>query len=450
MLRFSNADRSLFPLVATVAALVPLLLLGAPGCGRAAPPSGAAASAAPTTHAPAMASASAASSVAPPPESQTAPHGDGVTAFTPVTDIVDCKAKVGDVATYIQHQGLGLAGRADGSFAAVWMVGLQRDGQIAFAGFDSEARQIARGRSIGTTREEGLRIFSAAEAWTVTWFDASGLAFSRPRWEANPPPPVQHLGAVGKEVSDNVAIASTPGGSLVAATPFGTERKQLGVFLFAPADPAQPSVKALGVSHHAAQRRGPAVAGDATGYFVAWREPDGSINASRFNLAGKEGDAQVIAPPLVNPGPGGGAPEASARGQLGLVATGGTGALAIWAEGETIIARALDAAAHPRAAAWVIGKGKWRALSPSGDGALVVWIGNDGKTEAQVLLVRVSADGSPAAKGLRVSDGASPVKEPPSMALAGERVGVTWAEVMSPSVSTKRAVLRVLDRSCIP
>jgi hypothetical protein len=42
------------------------------------------------------------------------------------------------------------------------------------------------------------------------------------------------------------------------------------------------------------------------------------------------------------------------------------------------------------------------------------------------------------------------VKEPPSLALAGERVGVAWTEAMGPGVSTKRAVLRVLERSCIP
>jgi hypothetical protein len=209
-------------------------------------------------------------------------------------------------------------------------------------------------------------------------------------------------------------------------------------------------VKALGVTHHATQPRGPAVAGDASGYLVAWREPDGSIKASRFDMAGKEGDAHVIAPAYGRGGSPSAPPAGSERQHLGLVATGSAGALAIWAEGETLVARALDAAARPRAAPWVIGKGKWRALAPSGDGALVAWVGNDGKAEAQVLLVRLSADGAPSARGLRVSDGSYPVKEPPSLALAGERVGVAWTEVMGPSVSTKRAVLRGLDRSCIP
>ena len=133
--------------------------------------------------------------------------------------------------------------------------------------------------------------------------------------------------------------------------------------------------------------------------------------------------------------------------------TGTAGALLVWSEGATLIARALDAEARPRAAPWVVGKGKWRALAPSGDGALVAWVGHDGKdgkTETQVLLVKLAADGAPSVRGIRVSDGVFPVKDSPSVALAGERVGVAWTEPMSPGVSTKRAVLRVLERSCIP
>jgi hypothetical protein len=445
MPRFWNADRPPGLVAAALAAVVGLL--GAGGCDRTAAPSSAGA----TSAAPATSASAAAASVAPPPAVDAAPRGAGVTEFAPLAELAECKAKVGDVAVYLQRQGIGLAGRADGSFAAVWMVELQkRDAQIAFAGFDSEARQVARGRAVGATREEGLRIFSAGEAWTVTWFDSEGLAFSQPRWEANPPPGIQHLGAVGKEISDNVAIAAAPGGSLVAATPFGAERNQLGVFLFAPADPAQPSVKALGVTHHAMQPRGPAVAADSSGYLVAWHEPDGSIKASRFDVAGKEGDAHVIAPAYGSAGsPGAAAPTGAGRERLGLVAAG-AGALAIWVEGGALIARSLDAAARPRAAPWVIGKGKWRALAPSGDGALVAWIGHDGKADAQVLLVRLSAEGAPAAKGFRVSDGVNPVKEPPSLARAGARGGVAWTEAMGPGVSTKRAVLRVLERSCIP
>jgi hypothetical protein len=283
----------------------------------------------------------------------------------------------------------------------------------------------------------------------VAWFDAEGLAYVRPRWETTPPVVVEHLSAVGKEVSDNVAIAPTPGGSLVAAAPFGVARDQLGIFLFAPVDPAAPQIKAVGVTHHAKQPRWPAVAADASGYFVAWHEKDGSIKASRFDAAGKEGDAHLVAAARDDGGAEGSAPDAPARERLGLVATG-AGALAVWNEGETLVARALDATARPVAAPWVIGKGKWRALVPSGDGAFVTWVGHDGKADGQLLLIRLSAEGTPSARGLRVSDGVNPVKDPPKLAIAGERVGVAWTEVMGPGVSTKRALLRVFERSCVP
>ena len=181
-------------------------------------------------------------------------------------------------------------------------------------------------------------------AWAVTWFDAEGLTHARPRWEATPPPEIQHLTTVGKEASDNVAIASTTSGALVAAAPFGPQRDQLGVFLFAPTDSSQPSVKAVGVTHYAKQARRPAVAADATGYYLAWHEEDGSIHASRFDANGKEGDAHVLAP------------EGPKRERVALAVTNG-GALALWAEGETLIARGLDASAKPAGPAWVVGKG---------------------------------------------------------------------------------------------
>ncbi|KYF95617.1 hypothetical protein BE20_44855 [Sorangium cellulosum] len=381
------------------------------------------------------------------------PRGSGVQEFAPFGTLTGCKVKSGDIATYILREGMGVAGRADGSFGAVWLVDLKGgDAQIAFAGFDNDARQIARARAISNTREAGLRIFSSGEAWAVTWFDAEGLAYARPRWETNPPTEILRVGAIGREVSENVAIAPAPGGALVAAAPFGAERNQLGVFQFAPVDPAQPQLKAVGVTRHTKKPRWPAVAADASGgYLVVWHEEDdGSVRASRFDAAGREGNAHVVAKPE------GGDRSAAATQEtpdkerrLGLVATS-SGALVAWNEGPTLLARALDADARPRGAPWVLGKGKWRAMAPSGDGAFVAWVGHDGKADGQLLLVKLGADGAPSARGIRVSDGVIPVKDPPSLALAGERVGVAWTEAMSPGVSTKRAVLRVLERACIP
>ncbi len=414
-------------------------------CNSGSSPPGPAASAAPSASAAPAASSGGAQPATAPEGGGAAPRGAGVPAFTPIAEVAACKAKTVEVATYLQRHGLGLAGRGrDGTFAAVWLVELQNspDAQIAFAGFDAEARQVARARSIGATRQEGLRIFETGGVWSVTWLGAEGLSHARPRWETSPPPEVQRLTAVGKEVSENVAIAASPAGSLVAAAPFGDARDQLGVFLFAPVEEGQQAVKALGVTHHAKQPRGPAVAADAGGYLVAWHEADGAIRASRFDPTGKEGEAHVIAA-AVSPG-------GAAREGLALAAVEGGGAVAVWGEGDTIVARGVDGSGRPGAAPHVVGKGKARAVSSSGKGAFVAWIGNDGKADGQLLLARIAADGAPSDKGLRVSDGATPVKDPPAVALAGERVGVAWTEVMSAGVSTKRAVLRVLDAACVP
>jgi len=115
-----------------------------------------------------------------------------------------------------------------------------------------------------------------------------------------------------------------------------------------------------------------------------------------------------------------------------------------------MVARALDGEARPAALPWVVGKGKWSVFTPAGEGALVGWVGHDGKSEAQVLVARLSSEGKPSAQGLRVSDGVMPVKDPLAMAVAGSRVGLTWTEGVSPRVSSKRALLRLLDAACIP
>ncbi|MGK3993394.1 hypothetical protein [Sorangium sp. So ce1024] len=438
-----------------------LFVVSGSACDRSASRSGGAATAAsgsssePTVQAAASAASAPAEPVAATaPAELEPPRGDGVQEFVPLTTLADCKVKSGDIATYILREGMGVAGRSDGTFGAVWLVDLKGgDAQIAFAGFDTDARQIARARAISSTRDVGLRIFSAGEAWAVTWFDAEGLAYARPRWETNPPTEILRVGAIGRDVGDQVALAPAPGGALVAAAPFGAERNKLGVFQFGPIDPAQPQLKAVGVTRHTRKPRWPAVAADASGgYLVAWHEEeDGSIRASHFDASGREGGAHLVAKPQGSDRAAAATQETPDRDQrLGLVATGGAGALLVWSEGSTLIGRALDAEARPRGAPWVIGKGKWRALAPGVDGALVAWVGHDGKAEGQALLVKVGADGAPSARGIRVSDGARPVKDPPSVALAGERVGVAWTEAMSPGVSTKRAVLRVLDRSCIP
>ena len=242
----------------------------------------------------------------------------------------------------------------------------------------SPASTARPGRSLARGRFEHARRrapdFSSGDEWAVTWFDAEGLAYARPRWETNPPvgDPARRRNREGGQRPCRPRAA--PGGALVAAAPFGPERHRLGVFQFAPVDPAQPQLKAVGVTRSAKKPRWPTVAADASGgYLVAWQdEEDGSIRASRFDAAGREGNAHVVAKRQGGDRPAGAAQETPDRDQrLGLVATGSAGALLVWSEGATLIARALDAEARPRGAPWVVGKGKWRALAPSGDGALV-------------------------------------------------------------------------------
>ena len=58
--------------------------------------------------------------------------------------------------------------------------------------------------------------------------------------------------------------------------------------------------------------------------------------------------------------------------------------------------------------------------------------------------------GAPAAKGVDIAEGTTGVKSPPSATSAGAKAAFGWAEVMGPSVSTKRILLRILNAACIP
>lgn len=369
------------------------------------------------------------------------PVGSGVTEVVPLAGNAACKEKSVDVGTYLLRGELDIAAR-DNAIAAAWLIQLpgKPNAQVAFGGFDGEGRQLARGRGIGSSRDSAPSIFAAgASDWTVAWFDAEGLAHTHPRWESLPAAEVGHLSALAGEVAEHVGLAVAPGGSMVAVAPFGPDKAQLGLFLFAPLDAAAPALKALALTHRANKPRTPAVAADAAGYHVAWLEDGDAIVATHFDAAGKEIDENALV-----------APPGAKRERLALAMTA-SGGVAVWEEDGSIRVRPVDASARPAGPIQIVGKGRGAAVVGGGEGggAYVGWLGADGKTEQQVLVTRLAPDGAPSAKALRVSGGTLAVKDPPVVALAGSRLAAAWAEPMGPVVSSKRAVLRIIDAACV-
>src|SRR5262249_37929727 len=162
-----------------------------------------------------------------------------------------------------------------------------------------------------------------------------------------------------------VAIASTPVGAVLATTPFGPKRAQLGLFLFATPDNIG-SVKALGVTHDGREPHRSALTAGPTTTFVAWDE-GGALVGSRFDARGKEGGA----PCAIAPASG------EKRERLALAATT-SGAVALWMEGSRVRTRALDASGCPSSPIWTTAEGRWAGLASLGDAALAIWVGNDG------------------------------------------------------------------------
>ncbi len=346
-----------------------------------------------------------------------------------------CKAQSAEIATYLQRGEISLWGRADG-VAATWLVRLagKRDAQVAFASFDLEGRQVARTRGVGFASEGLPQVFAVGSDWTLTWFDEGGLAYARPHVEPLPAPDIGHLGAVGPELANDVAVSSAPG-ALVAAAPFRPAQGQLGLFLFAPLEAGAPAAKALGVTHFAKEPHHAAVAADPKGIFVVWHEPDGRLAASRFDNKGKEGESACTIAPA----------SSASREALSLVVTS-SGALVMWSEAGSVRIRAIDGSACPTSPIWTIAEGQWPAIAPHPSGAVVTWVGSDGR----LLAAKVDSKGTPPAKGVDVAEGSTGVKDPPAVATMGGKVAFAWAEMMSATMSSKRLALRIVDDACFP
>lgn len=414
-------------------ALAALLLIG---CGRGADRvSPAADGSAPAASTPAASSSPpAGASAAPPAVALDPPPGvSPPSSFIAAKSDKACKAQTADVAAYQTRGDVALGAQGD-SLAVTWRVRLagRTEQQIAFAAFDKDLRLVARPRGVGDTAHDApSRVFGTGAGWAVVWFDDKGLTFARPRQEPLPPPEIAHVTAVGPDVSGDVALGPWPGGGGLAASPFGADHAQLGLFVFAPAE--GPPVKAIGVTHHGKEPHLPAIAATASSTFVAWHEGS-ALMASRFDAAGKETAACVLAPA-----------NGQKRERLSL-ATTAKGAIASWMEGGGVRTRALDASACPASPVWPAAEGKWATLTSLGETALLAWVATDGR----LLAARLGADGAPPARGIDAAEGSAGVKDPPAVVAFGERVAFGWAEAMSPAISTKRISVRILDAACVP
>ncbi|MEP7121480.1 MAG: hypothetical protein ABJE95_11240 [Byssovorax sp.] len=413
------------------------------GCGHRAGP-------APAGSTSALASTAPVASAAPIPSGSAAapPDTAAVVAFDPpagaasVTELTTarsnklCRAQTAEIAAY-QSEGVLALGAGKGGVGAAWLVHLagKREEQIAFSAFDPEGKPTERPRGVGLAGQKIARVFGSGSGFTVAWFDANALAYARPRAEPLPPPEIGHLSMFGPEVAGDVALSATDAGSVVAAAPFGAGKNQLGLFQFSPAEEGAPPVTALGVTHHAVAPSRPAVAGSATATFVAWFEADGRILASRFDAKGKESDAACVVAPAA----------ADKRDHLALAAVG-SGVIALWMEGSTIRTRALDGSGCPISPAWKVGEGRSATLSAVGETAVVAWL----TTEGRLLAAKLGAAAAPPAAGLDIADGALGIKDPPALAVTSGRLAFGWAEVMSPVVSTRRLMLRLIDVACLP
>lgn len=415
--------------------LASLALLGA--CGRKVEP-------APTASAP-TASAAASASAPPPPSGPTPapangqPVGSGFAQVVLATDKASgCREEQAIIAEYLMRGELAIAGRAEGDqpqFAVTWLIKLPEHSQIGFAGYGDDAKRIARTRSVGSSREHPPHVYATGDRWTIAWFDDEGLAYARPTWELLPKPTIEHLGAAKAIDPEQIALSGAAGGSLVVASHIGTKGDQLSLFLFSP-NAGQPP-RAIGMTKFAKSPSVPAVAADDAGYTLAWLEPDGRMVASRIDLQGEEvGTGAVVADP------------AGKREELHLTRVKG-GTLLTWLEGGRILVRKLDEAARPTGDIHVIGSGKHPVLVTAGDDALAAFLTKVGEHEDQLVALRIGADASVSSTAVRFTSGPNPVLDPPAVAVGGTRVAAAWTEVMSKTITTKRASLRLIDASCL-
>ena len=367
------------------------------------------------------------------------PPPPGVTKFVAIAQTAACHVSTHEVAKYLQRGEVAMTSE-QGMFSVAWLVKLsplRSEALLTFAGFSPDGSNMASPRSIGNSFETSPRLFGGTSDATLFWFDEQGLAFTNPMRQSTREANIDHIPGIGLEDAENIALAETPSGSVAGVTVLGWDPTQLGLFRLAPRKTAAPVIEAIGATHQGKKPQWPAIVSDTRGHTLAWHEDRGRIVVSRFNLEGREiHDAKTIAA------------EGVARGRVHLVGTP-KGAIALWTEGERLVSRALDADGNPREETFVVGHGKNLALMSFRDGAIALFLGNDGETSNQSLAVRLGARGEPSSKGIRVSDGAA-VEDRTAVARTGSNVAFLWTEASGNGSNTKSAQLRIIDGACIP
>lgn len=398
--------------------LVALCLYFLPACGspKATPTASAVASEEP----PPVASSAAPAEPPPPP----APAGPGATAFTPVED-AKCAVATAEVAQYLSRGEISLATSAT-EIGMAWLVQQRDDAKIGVGAYDPMAKRVMRDRSVADTKV-GPRLYAGKDDWIVAWIDEEGMSFARTTKE-----PANHYDvgkfSMMKDVPiEDLAIAPTPDGSFVAASPFATGGKQLTVFTFSSL-PTATTKQSVGMTRSGTAPHKPVVAADADGFLLVWSEAEGARSV-RLDAAGKsKGGATTLL------GPG-------ARTEMALLSTS-SGFYLLWAEGTVIAAAALTKDGTIASAPVKIGDGKWARGATSGDDLVVGWVAEGEK----LVVAKWTAGGPGPAAGVKASDA---VKDPPGIGVVGKRVAAFGTEPI-PAVATKKAVLRTFDVGCLP
>ncbi|MFO0616381.1 MAG: hypothetical protein U0414_27565 [Polyangiaceae bacterium] len=369
-------------------------------------------------------SASSEAPVEPPPPPP--PAGPGATKFI-TADEAKCHLASIEVAQYLSRGELALA-TTPTEIALGWLVQGQGDAKIGVGAFDGQAKRVMRDRSIADTKTHGPVLYAGKDDWIVTWFEEDGLAFARTRKEPDNHYDIGKFSMMRDVPLDDLAIAQTPDGSFVAASPFATGGKQLTVFTFS-SSPTSATKQSVGMTRSGTTPHNPVVAADADGFLLVWVESSSQLRSVRLDAAGKSsGGASTLLGPAKRTG-------------LSLLGAE-DGFYLTWSEGPLIAAVKLTKDGTVAAPPIKIGEGKWARPAVSGADLFVAYV-----IEGDKLVVVKARGGAAPTSGVVVADVA---KDPPMLGISGSRLATFSTEPIHQAVATKRAMLRTVDVACIP
>lgn len=357
---------------------------------------------------PAASSAPPAASSAPPgaasgPHAQprTPPTG-GVGAWEPIEGNKECASKARELEPNLASGNLSITARGkEMAVTRFFRTRTKNEGLVAFGGYDSLTRTVGASFGLGKGALLPTWVFPFKENWAVFWFDPRGLVYTRVGWAATNAK-IGRLAAIPIEEAGRVNFATTSEGPLLAVSPVSVEpASQLGLFLFNPGEELAEVIKAVGATHHASRPKNPTVAPSADGYVLVWQDEaeEGKpsfIAATRFDASGKELGPQLTL-----------STEGRAASTPTLLPTE-QGTLIAWVEQEgassAVVVQVLDRSWQPVEAPRRIGAGREPTLALAKDGAALAFLRQAEGQPVHVAAVRLGAGGTPAAKGVVVSE----------------------------------------------